>query len=288
MHVKMAAGFLAVFALVSLFLLGSSIGFAAQDTMDVNITIESSSEITVLPSVLNWTDVALGAVAGSKAVSVKNTGSVNVTQLYVYGDAITDEAARPYGLPNASDYAAASVITINNGTGNQEYFIGRIEWNWTEDISNLNTTNINSLMAAGFFKNVSREFVWAIGNGTGGLCNNTGAQFVIEADIDTGTMATRTPAVAGTRNAGDADYSYFSVDGDPLNGYCVAVSTDCNRTYIYKYDKRTGFGDCTNSAYMTEDKIVPGAMMQIDANAYIPNGIPAGEMKRATLTFVAT
>ena len=40
--------------------------FAAQDTMDVNITINATSEITVIPSILNWTDVSLGATAGNK------------------------------------------------------------------------------------------------------------------------------------------------------------------------------------------------------------------------------
>jgi hypothetical protein len=294
MRGKLAFGLLVVFALSILISGISSVVFAtSNDTMDVNITIGSYSEITVLPAVLNWTDVQLGQVAGNRSVSIENTGSVNVTQLYVYGDALTDEVARPYGSSNASNYSAASVITVNNARGAEFYFVGRIEWNWTENIQNMNTTNINSLMATGFYKNVTSEYVWAIGNGTGGVCNASDAQFAIEDDMDSGTMDTRTPLTNSvTNNGADANYSYYSVTGgtSPLNGYCVAVSGNCNKTYIYKYDKRgapSGFGTCGNSEYITTANLVPGTKYQIDVNAYIPRGIPAGEMIRATMTFVA-
>jgi hypothetical protein len=123
------------------------------------------------------------------------------------------------------------------------------------------------------------------------LCNNTGAQFYIETNIDQGTMETRKPDIAGTRNFGDSAYSYFSIASGPLTGYCVAVNTTCERIYIYKYDKRAGSintTQCTNSGFLTTGQMVPGNKTQMDANAYIPKGIPVGEMKRATLTFVAT
>ena len=281
------------FFLLAMFIFAAitSRGFAAQDTMDVNITINATSEITVLPYVINWTDVSLGATAGNKSVSVENTGSVNVTNLYVYGDGWTDEIVRPYGLDNASNYSAAAVIAINNVTGERYFYVGRIEWNWTELIQNLNMTNVNSPVSWGFFKNTTNEYVWSVGNGTGGLCNNTGTQFYIEADIDQGIMETRTPDIAGTPNFWDADYTYFSVGSGILSDYCIAVNRTCERIYIYKYDKRSGSintTQCTNSKHITTSQVTPGTKIQIETNVFMPRGIPAGEMKRATLTFVAT
>ena len=140
MKVGGIAGFFAFLA-VFLFIFVFSMGFAAQDTIDVNVTIGSTSEITVSPNILNWTDVSLGAAATVQYFTVENTGSVNVTNLYVYSGVLTDEVVRPYGLGNASNYSAAAVITLNNLSGNTLYFVGRTEWNWTEIIQNINTTN---------------------------------------------------------------------------------------------------------------------------------------------------
>jgi hypothetical protein len=283
--------FIILIAVAFAFSVLASQAFAASATMDANVTISSVSEISVKPTILNWTNVALGAVGGNKTLTVENTGSVNVTDLYAYPDTVTDEGLRPYGNDSANAYSTGSVLTLSNFTIAQYFFMGRLEWNWTEAIQNLNTTNLNSPVSAGFFKNNSREYVWAAGNGTDGLCNNTGAQFAVEDDQDTGTMASRTPEIGSiTNNFQDANYSYFSVSrgSSPLDGYCVAVNSTCAKIYIYKYDKRTGFTQCTNSKYITSDQLAPGHKMQLGVDVFVPRGLPAGELNRATVTFVAT
>jgi hypothetical protein len=263
--------------------------FAATSTMDANVTISSVSEITVSPTTLNWTNVALGAAGGAKALNVKNTGSVNVTDLYVYPDTITDEGLRPYGNGSSAAYAAGGIISISNITTAQYFFLGRLEWNWTESLQNLNTTNLDSPVSWGFYKNASQEYIWAAGNGTDGLCNNTGAQLAVSTLIDTGTMATRTPVTTSITNSyQDASYSYFTVGAGPLNGYCVAVNSTCEKIYIYKYDKRAGFTQCTNSKFLTANQIAPGDIIQLNADVFVPFGLPTGELTRATVTFVAT
>ncbi len=168
------------------------------------------------------------------------------------------------------------------------YFNGRIEWNWTTTISNIDLSNLDDPVAWGFFKNTSTEYVWAIGNGTGGLCNNSGAQFGIDDDIDDGTQSTRTPEITNfdTPDNLGANWSVFSIDrtGSPLEGHCVAVHTSCTKIYIYKYDYRSEFPDCNIRGYI-EDVMTPSGESEIlTLDAYIPKGIPDGNMSSSVLT----
>jgi hypothetical protein len=224
---------------------------------------------------------------------VKNTGSVNITNIYIYASTLTDENERPYGSDNPRKYAATGLIKVRNETDNIPQFIGRIEWNWTDVIDGADFSAITSPKAWGFYKNTSFEYVWAVGNGTNGLCNGTGAQFAIEDDWDKGTTATRTPTIDGvTWNGGDANFGYFSVSGRAAFGgdnVCVAVAADCSKIYIYKYDKRPGFQTCGNSQYLATRQFAPGDILRITYIApYVPKGIPAGTLKEGTLTIVAS
>jgi len=262
------------------------------DTLTVNVTVAPVAEITVVPEYLEWTNLNPGSAGDQETVDIKNTGSINVTNLYIYASTLGDESTRPYGSDDPSKYAAAGVIVVSNESGTIPQFVGRIEWNWTDSISNANFGAINSLRAWGFYKNTSFEYVWAVGNGTNGLCNSTGAQFAIEDDPDAGTTATRTPTTDGvTFNGGDVNFGYFSVSGRAAFGgenVCVAVAADCSKIYVYKYDKRTGFSTCGNSAFLTTNKLAPGDIYKIYLNAFVPKGIPAGVLKEGTLTIVAS
>ncbi|MEM5879272.1 MAG: hypothetical protein QXU74_02140, partial [Candidatus Aenigmatarchaeota archaeon] len=140
------------------------------DTASIYVGVQSVTEITVSPSILSWTAQPAHA-GGTKLLDIINTGSLNVTNIHAYVDTLTDETERPYGSANATKYAAGGVIVFKNETYNKFFFAGRIEWNWTEAISNLQTGGVNSPKAWGFFKNTSFEYVWLLGNGTGGFCN---------------------------------------------------------------------------------------------------------------------
>ena len=283
----------------------SSFVLAADDeTVTVDVNVSSQANFVVVPVYLNWTAVGTGSAGGTKQVTLKNTGSLNISNIYVYTDTLTDETTRPYQSSTSTDYAAGGVLTLKNETDSWMYYIGRIEWNWTEDIPNHNWF-ATSPVTWGYFRNTSHDYVWVIGNGsaaadgTGIYCNNTGTQFGIEYDEDLGRLETRTPITVGARVAGDANWSYFYVSdsSSPIYRSCVATSWNCTKMYIYHYDKRaavpTAFNSCGSAMYLhhladdSTKNLVPGHTIILTLDAWVPNGIPAGNLTTATVTFVA-
>ena len=261
-------------------------------TVDVNVT--ALTEITVTPSAINWTQLTPGQAGGTKSLDIKNTGSVNVTNVYAYVTTLSNETFRPYGpTGTASNYSAGGVLVFHNASDTNFYWAGRLEWNWTAAISNIDLSNIdaNSRAAQGFFHNASNSYVWALQNGSLGLCNNSGALFAITDALDTGTSATRKPdPTTITRDGGDANYGYFHVSraANFLNGMCVAVDPSCTKIFTYKYDKRAGFSSCANSAYVTAYNMTPNSIETITADVWIPVGMPAGNLTQAIWSFVAS
>ena len=274
------------------FLLSSSAVFAdANDTATIEVNVAEVAQITVMPDLLTWTAVLPGYAGSPKLLDIKNTGSKNVTNIYAYVDTLEDEAVRPYGSPNSTSYAAGGVIVFKNETYDKFFFAGRLEWNWTEDISNMQKTGVTSPVAWGFFKNTSYEYNWLVGNGTDGFCNNTATQFAIEDDVDNGTVETRTPTTTDINcNQADENYTYCSINraSAPLYESCVAIYKDCSKIYIYRYDKRTGFASCGNSNYIQVPPLVPFETHTLTLNVYIPLGIPAGNLNTSTFTVYAT
>ena len=293
---------LSLFILFALVLLTSPIAFAADDSVTVNVTISSVSRIEVNPDTIHWVDVEAGTQSNSpQFVDIKNTGSLNVSQIYAYVDTLEDESQRPYGIDNSTYYGAGGVIVFRNNTFDNYSFAGRIEWNWTSNISNLVQTGVTSPASWGFFKNTSSEYVWLIGNGTNHdpdtdesavWCNNTNAQFSISDIADNGTVATRTPlATSIVLDNGDENYGYFSDNraSSPLYRNCIAISADCTKIYIYRYDKRSGFDTCVNSRYIQEDDMAPSDYAhQLTMDIFAPYGIPDGMLNVSTFTVMAT
>jgi hypothetical protein len=273
------------------FLIFSETAMAGSNSTTVNVSIGSVSEITVSPTALNWTGVSPGTQGVMQSLNIKNTGSLNVTNIYAYVSSLSDEPNRPYGTGNAANYSTGALITFKNSTNTNYYFAGRIEWNWTSDPGNKDLSAFTSPVSYGFYKNTSFEYLWALGNGTGTgaavYCNNSGAQLGVSAYADNGTTVTRTPA-ANSRDSGDANYGYWAIGSGPLSGSCVAAYYDCTKIYIYKYDKRNGFGSCSNAYYMQEEALVPGDAQTLTLSAFIPYGLPNGYLNQSTFTVVAT
>ena len=280
----------------------STTAFAMESNVSVEVTVTALTEITVTPTVLNWSGVTPGAAGGTKSVEIKNTGSSNITNLYSYMSTITNETTSPYGLSTAQSYSAGGIIAFRNSSQTTYWWAGRQEWNWTQTIQNTDRSavTIPSRAAEGFFRNASVSYYWTVGNGTnttGSLgCNNTGAIFAISDAVDNGNVTTRTPSATSiTADGRDENFTYFSVNRGSsfLNGACVAVSANCNRVYVYKFDKRTaaqGFdgNKCNNAVYINAGPIAPSDIEAITADAWIPKCIPAGTLKSARWTFVAS
>ena len=263
----------------------------ANSTVTIDVNVSQTASITVMPTTLNWTSVNTGAAGGTKYLNVKNAGSINVSQIYSYVDTLTTESTRPYGSSDPKSYSAGGVISIRNETDTQNYFAGRIEWNWTQDIPNHVWTSVTSATSWGYLRNTSSDYVWVVGNGTAGRCNETGAQFALETDVDLGTAATRTPinAISLTTSAGDsANWGYGAVTTGTLAGYCVAVNTACTKVYVYKYDKRSNFTGCTNANYLQTANLMPGNTITLSLDAWIPNGYPGGMLNQTIMTVYAT
>ncbi len=298
-----------IFALYAVLVIGALFaipkltrGVPAADNTTISVDVQSISEITLYPSTITWTGVGPGHAGGQVNLDIVNTGSKNVSQIYAYVSTLNNETSRPYGTDDASKYAATGVIVLKNETDSNIYFAGRLEWNWTEDISSADLSNVGGTNGPcdggpgncswGWFRNTSYEYVWAVSNGTNGLCNNTGTQFGIEDDADDGTTSTRTPITTNiNRDGGDSDYSYFSVNRatSPLYGSCVAVSTDCQKIYIYKYDKRTSpnFNSCNNVRYVHNNTLTPRETHTLTLDAYVPYGTPYGNLATGAIYVVA-
>jgi len=259
----------------------------------INVNIQAVSEITLFPSALLWSNVQPGHTGGTKLLDIVNTGSLNVTDLYSFISTTADESVRPYGTGNSSLYSAGSVIVMKNNSYSKYFFTGRLEWNETKSISNMILSGVNSPASYGFYRNTSYEYNWLVGNGTNGLCNNTGTQFALSDYVDNGTASTRTPTTSQiSLDGSDAYYSYFSVgrSTSPLYESCVATSSDCSKIYIYRYDKRSvpNFGSCGNSYYIQVPDLATGSDHTLTLDAYVPLGIPNGDLNTTTFTVVAT
>ena len=274
---------------------------AANNTVLVDVNVTQLSELTVTPDRINWTQVSVGTAGGQRNLTLRNTGSVNLTNVHSYTSILENETARPYTSSNPDSYSAGGVLVFRNATDSTFYWSGRLEWNWTTTIQNLvwpSEIDVNSRVAYGFFRNASNSFVWAVGNGTNstggasgrGVCNQTGTEFAIEDDIDDGTTNTRSPTVTGiTWDGGDQNYSFFSVSraGNVIDTMCVAVSYACDKIYVYKFDKRANFTNCVNSRHVVNN-MVPDDTHNIIADAWVPRGLPSGDLRRVIWTFFAT
>jgi hypothetical protein len=265
---------------------------AAYNTTDIDVNISSLSQITLYPNYIAWTQLIAGNAGGYKNITVRNTGSVNVSSIFGWVSTLANETIRPYGSGDASSYSAGGVLTLRNETDTKYYYLGRIEWNWTEDVPDHNWGGLttSSVKSWGYFRNMSDQYVWVLGNGTAtGMCNETGSQFSIETDVDTGGSATRTPDITVSLTpSSDNLWSYAAINSGTLDGHCVAAYYDCSKVYIYKFDKRTNFTGCGNADYLYDGQLAPGKDVGLRIDAWIPAGIPAGNMTRTTLTVEAT
>ncbi|MFC2143044.1 hypothetical protein ACFLQN_01450 [Candidatus Aenigmatarchaeota archaeon] len=270
---------------------------ANPDTAIIHVGIDQLNQLTLQPDNLNWSNVTLGDRGGFKYIDIRNTGSINLTNIYGYVSTLDNETTRPYESDQAIDYSAGGVLVLRNESENRIYFAGRLEWNWTSNVSNTNLSNMSvdwtTPMAQGFLRNSSSQYYWAVRNGTGGECNATDTLLAIEDQPDNGTIQTRFPGVENvTFDSAEDGWGIFSVTRDDsiYNGYCIAVNATCDNIYLYKYDYRTspGFDQCSNVRYIRALDLAPGKEETMTLDVHIPLGMPDGVMSPVTLTISGT
>ncbi|NOQ37838.1 hypothetical protein GQ472_03025 [archaeon] len=285
-----------VLAIIVLALITGPMTFAADDTLTVNITISSVGAIVVLPNTFTWTlNPGEDSAAGVSNITIRNTGSLNVTNMYLDTSTDADESTNPLPTGTASAYSAAGMIFVRNSTNATYYHAGRLEWNISSilagEVLDLNSATEN--FGHGWYRNASgNEYLWKVENGTDGYCNTTGTVFEIKTVPENVTDFNRDLSsdlsTCGAVSTGIWG-SFVCTDG-PLAGYCIATASTCDKIYIYKYNYNATYGGglCGNLAYIREDDLVPGAEDYIVIHASIPYGMPAGETALGTLTLIAS
>jgi len=289
-------------------------GFAAMKedandslTLDVNITPRAA--IDVLPTSISWVQIIPGSNGTASEpddvenISIKNIGSFNLTDFYLDINTEDIETTNPVASGQITDYAAGGFVLFRNETESLRYFhAGRLEWNITEVLAgeNLDLSAGVVNFSHGWYRMASgNEYLWKVENGTCGgalaVCNCTDANLVISELPENSTGSSRdlsaNIATAPTPAATNVNWSLFhynSSQGGPLQDHCVAVSRDCTKIFIYKYDKTgagsSGFGDCMESEYFAEEKLEPGERLdELKVKPSVPYGTPAGDAKTTTL-----
>jgi hypothetical protein len=241
-----------------------------------------------------------GTVGGMKDLTIKNSGSNNITSVFGYADTISSEPNNPILIGSASAYSSGGVLMFRrNTTSDASYFyIDRLEWNITQPAST-GTTNCGSGVAAwGYFRNASTgasDYLWCLKNGSlinasSMGCNSTGTSFYVSSTGDVGTTASRDPDLTAGSVGPQTGWGIFSgFTSGPLSGHCVAASSDCSKVLIYKYDRRSNpnFAACTQSANLRDTKLTPGDMFSIKLDAWVPQGMPAGWLASSWVTIEA-
>ncbi len=299
-------GSLFLLLLVALVLIVSPQINADTDTGDFNVTVNISAvaQIIVIPTSLSWAQLSPGSNGAVQNVSLKNTGSLNLSTIYASANTITLESANPLSSGEAPKYAAPGLMMVQNATsGSSYYHLGRLEWNLSAALAGEVFPTLESNWSHGWYRNSSgNEYLWLLMNGTDGTCNASGATdptFRIKTapENDTSMKRDLTGEVTGTDCGGSytapsssESWGVFSCvgAGNPLAGHFVAVYYDCTKIYIYNYDKSSTFPTVNAVPYFWSSTIYPGDETYMNLIAAVPLGIPAGDTQEGTITITAS
>ena len=280
------------------------------DTMTLEVNISEQAAIEVLPTSIFWEDLSPGSngTASVRNISIKNTGSTNLTNFYIDVNTGVIENESPIGTGNISYYAASGFMLFRNESTNLEYkHLGRLEWNLSE-VMDTEVLNLGAGVVKyghGWYKRADgNEYLWKVENGSAptgnevdAWCNRSDTTFTIKLNPENISSYNRDFTVAtessSSPDANNKLWSIFSFSDtrNPLHGQCVAVYYDCTRIYIYKYDMNatSDFNDCASAAYISTEVLVPGDTIdKLKIKPSIPQGTPAGNATASTLTIIAS
>ena len=303
---------LLVLVLLVIFLAFSTTKFAFAQGGTVNVTVNISrvAQMNILPAWLVWNLTTPGTDGGNKTIDVKNSGSLNLTNLYAWINTNETERFNPLAGDAATgfarNYSSGGFIAMANDTYTLGWnYVGRQEWNITytptgASITAMSTTITNR--SVGYFRNITNEYLWQVYNGSNATCNSTNAVLRVSKVADIGETSTRDMTTATSYDAGTfvegtgigAPWGVFTFSAGAWKDVCVAAYWDCSKIYIYKYDYRsTGSGGvfsgaCGKRNYLTTDNLKPGEVRIYNLRAWVPYGIPAGNTTAAVLTILAS
>lgn len=300
---KSKSGFcyLAAFAILAILIAAPFVNVVVDaatnsSTVTVNINISQVGSIVVQPNSISWTGVNPGSDTATQNLIIKNTGSMNLSLIYMNTSTVGDEGANPLQFANPGNYSAAGLIFVKNISDTTYRHAGRLEWNLSTvlvgETLSLSAETVNS--SHGWYRNASgNEFLWKLENGTAGFCNNkTGTTFTIMAQPENATALRRNfasnPTASCSSTSDNSNWAVFTCSDGPLMGQCIATPKDCSKVFIYKYNYAADYPTCSNNGYLRNGNLIPGDETSMSVFASIPKGIPAGDTKTGTLTIIAT
>ncbi len=297
MRSKLGFCYLAVLAAMAI-LIGAPAAHAAvtNSSVTVYVNISSVGSILIIPTSVSWMGLNPGSNGIVNNMTIKNTGSLNVTNVYLNASTINDEPTNPLQSTNPASYAAAGLIMVKNATEAGYTHAGRLEWNISSvllgEILNLNVNT--TISSHGWYRNsTGNEYLWKLENGTEGYCNTTDTKFTIKLVPENYTTMNRdlsantadcTTFVAGTNE----NWGVFTCADGPLMGQCIATPYTCDKIYIYKYNYAADYPACGDRAYLRGNALTPGSEAAFTLMASIPKGMPAGNTTTGILNVIAT
>jgi hypothetical protein len=260
----------------------------ASDNVTVTVSITSATQISVLEDSLVWS-TGPGTVGDEKNVHIRNTGSVNVTNIEAELNTTDIETSNPLEPPaDAVDYASGGFMVLHNSSESTYYYVGRLEWNATSQPAGITNDQTGSV-SWGFHKNVTNNYLWSLANGTAAGCNDTGSNLRIKEDADTGDNRDMQSGEFNIEGLSEGSvWATGSFSGGPLQGQCVALHQDCTKFYIYKYDFSSKFPSCGNATYLQTANFTPESLHIAKARVFVPSGVPEGSTSNTVLTIIAT
>ena len=176
-----------------------------------------------------------------------------------------------------------------------------MEWNYTKGWISGMTNTISWLKSYGWFYNHSVSYIWNLGNGTTGHCNQTGTVLRIKTVVDDGNNRDMDASyVDGTNAAQGIEWAVFTFASGPLKDYCVATSTDCTRLMVYTYHAgssaavgSTTLPTCSARRYLRQSSSVANSVFaagdtySFNITVFVPKGIPSGNVTQSTMTLTA-
>ncbi|VVB60823.1 Uncharacterised protein [uncultured archaeon] len=300
---KSKSGFcyLAVFAILAILIAAPLVkvvnAATNSSTVTVNINISQVGSIVVQPSSLTWTGVNPGSDTATQNLIIRNTGSMNLSLIYMNTSTVGDESPNPLQIANATYYSAAGLIFVKNSTDSSYYHAGRLEWNLSTVLTGetLSLAGATQNFSHGWYRNnTGNEYLWKLENGTAGFCNNKSSTVLTIITQPENSSALRRdfsgtyPTATCTSSSDNANWAVFTCTNGPLTGQCIATPKDCSKIFIYKYNYAADYPTCNSNGYLRNGNLIPGDETSISVFASIPQGIPAGDTKTGTLTVIAT
>ena len=287
--------FLTVFTISAIVLSGHTgwVFAAGDDNVSIVINISEVSSIDVYPDSLTWNATTPGADAGNYTLDVRNSGSLNLTNIWASVNTTSIETVNPTGQ-DSTYYASGGLIAIANNSNLSFHFVGRLEWNISYVPSGFTPTYPNASVnhSWGWFRNASMNYLWELTSNysnstpTGGMCNDSHTAL----NYSTGDDA-RTVAANGwtfTEDAGATGWGVGRFTSGPLADYCIAIHSSCQKLFLYKHDYSSTYPACSNRRYLRTTKLTPGSATLFNVRAWIPEGISRGNTTASTLTISAS